>query len=490
MKNGWIPVFLICKTYRRSKREIRYEQGLMVAEHLKRHIITPDGLEGDLVIPSGARAIVLFSHGSGSTRLSSRNQFVAAVLNNKNNIATLLVDLLKPDEKNIDEETNHFRYDVDLLCKRVELVTSWLGQDPETMRLSIGCFGSSIGAAAALTASVRLGLIKAIVARGGRLDLVDETTLNQVKAPTLFIVGSNDVPIISANARAFKSLSSAEAKQLVVVPNATHLFQEAGKMEEVARIASDWFECYLLKSGMMFHSRYAGVTRSKFLSVLPRRLAFQIKFRDRFAAGELLASLLSRHKKEDDDIVVIGIARGGIIVADPVTEKLNADFDIIVPRKLRSPHNSEHAIGSIMHDQSVYLDIPTLATQQDISEECIEVEKVEQKTEIEHRLTLYRPSQKAYKIRHKTVILVDDGIATGATMIASARWTRKQNPKRLIITAPVGPKQVVRRLNSEADQIEVLRQPSQFKSVSQFYQQFMTVSDDAILQVAKRHFLS
>ena len=176
---------------------------------------------------------------------------------------------------------------------------------------------------------------------------------------------------------------------------------------------------------------------------------------------------------KSDGVTVIGIARGGVIVADAVAEKLNADFDIIVPRKLRSPHNSENAIGAIMHDGSVYLDNSTLETQHNISGEYIDMEKLKKKKEMEHRLSLYRPRRREYKIRDRTVILVDDGIATGATMIAAARWIRKQDPKRLIIAAPVVPKQILKRLKNEADEIELIRNPANFKAVEQFYQSSM-----------------
>ena len=460
----------------------------MTKEQLKEcHVTISEGLEGDLTIPLGAQAIVLFSHGSGSSRYSSRNQFVASVLNNKG-IATLLVDLLSQKEKKIDEETKHLRYNIDLLLRRFEAVTTWLVQQPQTKGLKIGYFGSSTGAAAALIAAARLGLAKAIVTRGGRPDLANESAINQIKAPTLLIVGGNDVPTITINKRALESLTSSEAKELAVIPNATHLFEEPGKMEEVACIATDWFECYLLRTGKGFHNRYARISGSGFFSSLQSKYAFHVKFRDRFAAGKILASVLSRYKNEQDGVTVIAIARGGVMVADPIVEKLNADFDIIVPRKLRSPHNSEHAIGSIMHDESVYLDTPTLVAQHDISNEYIEMEKLEQRKEMERRLTVYRPYPGEYKIRHRTVILVDDGIATGATMIAAARWIRKQNPKLLILAAPVGSKRVVERLKEEADQIEVLRNPPKFKVVEQFYQHFAAVSDDEIIQIAKRRF--
>jgi putative phosphoribosyl transferase len=466
--------------------------GIMTEHQLtERHIIISEGVEGDLTIPLAAQAIVLFAHGSGSGRYSSRNQFVAAVLNNKG-IATLLVDLLNQEEKRIDEETKHLRYNIGLLARRFAAVTNWLAQQPETRDLAIGYFGSSTGAAAALITAERLGLAKAIVTRGGRADLAGESALHQVKAPILFIVGGNDTSEIAINKRALELLSNAEAKELAIIPSATHLFEEPGKMEEVAQIAADWFECYLLRTGKRkFHNRYSRITtRSGLLSSMRNKYAFQMKFKDRFAAGEILSSTLGKYKNDQDGVTVIGIARGGVVVADRIAEKLNADFDVIVPRKLRSPLNSENAFGSIMQDGSVYLDASTLQTQNDISNEYIGMEKLEQKKEMERRLTIYRPYSGEYKIRDRTVILVDDGIATGATMIAAARWIRKQEPKLLIIAAPVTPRQVVERLREEADRIEVIRIPSEFRAVEQFYQEFDVVSDDQIIQTVRRRYLS
>ena len=452
------------------------------------HVTISKGFEGELTIPLGAQAIVLFAHGSGSSRYSSRNQFVASVLNN-NMIATLLVDLLDQEEKRIDEETKHLRYNIELLARRFTAVTNWLAQRPDTKNLEIGYFGSSTGAAAALISSVKLGLAKTIVTRGGRPDLVGESTLHQVNAPTLFIVGGDDLPIIAMNKRALRSISNAEAKELAIIPGAGHLFEEPGKMEEVAQVASDWFGYYLLSSSKKkFNNRYTRITRSGFLSSIRNRYTIQIKFKDRFAAGEILASTLGKYKNERDRLTVIGIARGGVVVAEPIAERLAANFDIVVPRKLRSPHDSEIAIGAIMHDDSVYLDMPTLR-KNDISNQYIDMEKLEQKKEIERRLSLYRPYTLEYKIKDRTVILVDDGIATGATMTAAARWLRKQKPKQLILASPVAPKQAAENLKEEADHIEVVRNPPGFKAVEQFYQEFAAVLDDRIIQIAKRRIL-
>src|SRR5829696_6735331 len=220
----------------------------MIEQQLKEdHVTISEVLEGDLTIPLRARAIVLFAHGSGSSRYSSRNQFVANVLNNKG-IATLLVDLLSHEEKRIDEETRHLRYNIELLAGRFAAITNWLVQQPETRDLKIGYFGSSTGAATALTTAARLGLAKAIVTRGGRPDLADQSILHHLKASTLFIVGGNDTAVIEMNKRALELLGDAEVKELAIIPGATHLFEEPGKIEEVAQITADWFECYLLET--------------------------------------------------------------------------------------------------------------------------------------------------------------------------------------------------------------------------------------------------
>jgi putative phosphoribosyl transferase len=466
--------------------------GKMTEQQIKaRHVTILEGLVGDLNIPLGAQAIVLFAHGSGSSRYSSRNQLVATVLNNKG-MATLLVDLLSQDEKRTDEETKHLRYDIELLAERFAAITNWLAQQPETRDLKVGYFGSSTGAAAALIAASRLGIPKAIVTRGGRPDLAGESALHKVGASILFIVGSNDVSVIAMNRKAIESLINTETKELAIIPGAGHFFEEPGSMEEVAQLAADWFECYLLSTGKRkFYNKYARISTRGFLFSRMNKPAFQIKFKDRLAAGKVLSSRLCKYKNNRDGVTVIGIARGGVIVADPIAEKLNADFDIIVPRKLRSPNNSENAIGAIMHDGSLYLDGSTLQTQDhNISNEYIEMEKSEQTKEMERRLGIYRPYSREYKITDRTVILVDDGIATGATMSAAARWMRKQEPKQLTIAVPVAPKRAIERLKNEADRVEIIRKPSGLKAVEQFYQNFASVSDDQILQVAKKRFVT
>lgn len=200
-------------------------------------------LTGNLVIPTNAQGIVLFAHGSGSSRLSPRNRYVAEVLQSAG-LATLLFDLLTANEDVIDQRTRHLRFDMGLLTARLIGVTDWVLQNPTTHALKIGYFGASTGSAAALMAAAsRPDAVKAIVSRGGRPDLAG-FALTRIKAPTLLIVGGNDAPVIVLNQEAYRDIAA--EKRLEVVPGATHLFAEPGALEQVAQVASQWFGKYLV----------------------------------------------------------------------------------------------------------------------------------------------------------------------------------------------------------------------------------------------------
>lgn len=215
---------------------------------VERNIRIPSGqvfLEGILTIPKEACGLVLFVHGSGSSRLSVRNQYVAKSLNQVK-LATLLFDLLTPDEEHIDEYTREFRFDIALLAKRLLDTTRWCIKQQEIGRLPIGYFGASTGGGAALVAAAQASkIVQAVVSRGGRPDLAG-TALIDVETPTLLIVGGNDDMVIELNQEAFKKIHC--IKELKIVPGATHLFEEPGTLDEVARLAAAWFVKYLAKS--------------------------------------------------------------------------------------------------------------------------------------------------------------------------------------------------------------------------------------------------
>jgi putative phosphoribosyl transferase len=209
-------------------------------------------LSGDLNIPDGAQGVVLFAHGSGSGRHSPRNRYVAKVLQEAG-LSTLLFDLLTEDEELIDDQTRHLRFDIGLLADRLVMATDWLLHRFDASNSdyipSIGYFGASTGAAAALIAAAkRADIVKAVVSRGGRPDLAGDEYLNQVRAPTLLLVGGNDEPVIGLNQEAYdklKLLKEEDEKRLTIVPGATHLFEEPGRLEQLAQLASGWFACFL-----------------------------------------------------------------------------------------------------------------------------------------------------------------------------------------------------------------------------------------------------
>jgi putative phosphoribosyl transferase len=204
----------------------------------------PVTLEGDLTVPDGAQGQVLFAHGSGSSRHSPRNRRVARLLNEAS-LATLLVDLLTADEEIADRRTGHLRFDIGLLAERLVDAADWLGRQPETRDLALGCFGASTGAAASLVAAAaRPHTVCAVVSRGGRPDLAGPS-LPVVRAPTLLIVGGDDTPVIELNRRAYERLHS--EKRLVIIPGATHLFEEPGALDRVAQLAREWFEQHLVR---------------------------------------------------------------------------------------------------------------------------------------------------------------------------------------------------------------------------------------------------
>lgn len=214
-----------------------------VREEAVRISLDPFELDGVLAMPAVASGVVLFAHGSGSSRTSPRNRFVASALQ-QGGLATLLLDLLTKEEERVDDETRHHRFDIEMLAGRLVVAIDWLGRQPETHGLPVGLFGASTGAAAALLAATeRVAEVGAVVSRGGRPDLAGPA-LAAVEAPTLLIVGAADDVVLSLNHAALARLKMKE-KRLVTVARATHLFDEPGALERVAILARDWFTGHL-----------------------------------------------------------------------------------------------------------------------------------------------------------------------------------------------------------------------------------------------------
>lgn len=203
-------------------------------------------LEGVISIPDDAKGFVIFVHGSGSTRHSPRNQYVAQTLQ-EGGMATLLFDLLTAEEEEIDPRTRQWRFDINLLANRTAGVLEWLGLQPFAYGLKKGLFGSSTGAAAALMAAAEVPeLVEAVVSRGGRPDLAGRA-LPKVEAPTLLIVGGRDEAVIDLNQQALSQMQPGVGAKMIIVPDASHLFEEPGALEDAARLSRDWFQTHLSK---------------------------------------------------------------------------------------------------------------------------------------------------------------------------------------------------------------------------------------------------
>jgi putative phosphoribosyl transferase len=227
--------------------DTKYEKGTIKDYLVYLPVDSSTILEGNLTVPIHSKGIVLFAHGSGSSRFSPRNRFVAEKLN-RDEVGMLLIDLLTHLEEEIDNITSHLRFDANLLSERLMAATDWLVRNSDTSKLSIGYFGASTGAAAAIIAAAQPqygDMVKAIVSRGGRPDLAGAENLSLLKVATLLIIGGDDLPVIEMNRKAFAQMNNTLAKKIVIVPGATHLFDEPGKLEEVAELASTWFNKYL-----------------------------------------------------------------------------------------------------------------------------------------------------------------------------------------------------------------------------------------------------
>jgi putative phosphoribosyl transferase len=216
----------------------------VVPEHLVHIPLGPFMLEGTLTLPEAVEGLVVFAHGSGSSRFSPRNRYVAGMLQSEG-LGTLLMDLLSAEEETVDTRTGHLRFDIDLLSDRLIKATDWLSSRPDTEELRIGFYGASTGAAAALVAAAkRPERIHAVVSRGGRPDLAGDH-LPKVKAPTLLIVGGRDTLVVDLNREALDRLSG--KKRMEIIPWATHLFEEPGALEDVSRLSQNWFLHHLTR---------------------------------------------------------------------------------------------------------------------------------------------------------------------------------------------------------------------------------------------------
>jgi putative phosphoribosyl transferase len=416
--------------------------------------VGPEGLAGLLGMPDdGPLGLVIFAHGSGSGRLSRRNQHVAEALREVG-LATLLFDLLTPAEE--QDRANVF--DIGLLARRLLSATRWAREDTSLAELPIGYFGASTGAGAALVAASEAGeQVSAVVSRGGRPDLAGDA-LPHVRAPTLLIVGGDDTPVIVLNQQALDRMRA--TKSLVIVPGATHLFEEPGTLDEVVALARQWF--------------------LDFLSDLPKPATHSGRFTDRREAGRQLAASLRRFRA--DDPLILALPRGGVPVAFEVAEALGAELDLILVRKIGAPGHAEYGIGAVvdgadpqlvLNEEAIRLISP--------SPGYIEAEKNRQLEEIERRREIYRRGSPAIPVAGRTVIVVDDGIATGGTMKAVLQALPRAGAAHIVLAVPVAPADTLAELSALADETVCLATPEPFRAVGLHYRDFDQTTDEEVV---------
>jgi putative phosphoribosyl transferase len=420
--------------------------------------IEPEGLEGLIGLPVVAKGVVIFSHGSGSGRLSPRNQHVASVLQQAG-LATLLLDLLKPEE----ERDRRNVFDIDLLASRLVIATRWVRRTADFADLPIGYFGASTGAGAALVAAARLGGdVSAVVSRGGRPDLAGNA-LKLVRAPTLLIVGGADGPVIGMNQSALHDLSC--TKHLVIVPGAGHLFEEPGTLDDVAHHAQQWF--------------------TQFLARPARRSTDGDVFEDRRDAGRQLAERLMPYKNAHP--IVLALPRGGVPVAFEVAKALESPLDVVFVRKIGAPHQPELGLGAVVDGADPQLVLnDELVRQVGPSSAYIEAQCKRELVEIERRRELYRPGRQPPDLRDRTVIVVDDGIATGGTVKAVLRAIVRAHPRRVVLAVPVAPRETIDELSTNADDIICLSTPGDFRAVGLHYRDFAQTTDGEVIRLLQQ----
>jgi predicted phosphoribosyltransferase len=415
-----------------------------------------EGLQGLLGLPHGqAQGLVIFAHGSGSGRLSPRNQHVAEGLRAAG-LATLLLDLLT-----IGEEVDRANvFDIELLARRLRSAANWARQTAAVRDLPIGFFGASTGAGAALVAAAALGSgIGAVVSRGGRPDLAG-AALSRVTAPTLLIVGGNDGPVIDLNKQALEELRG--RKSLVIVPGAGHLFEEPGTLDDVIELAAAWF-----------------------LDFLPVHTALPTEFphfADRRAAARQLASALLRFK--DDDPIVLALPRGGVPVGYEVAMALDAPLDVVLVRKIGVPGHEEYGLGAVVDGND-----PQTVLNDDVVRLVkpppgyIAEEQRRQLAEIERRRELYLHGRPSQSVKDRLVIVVDDGIATGGTVKAVLKALSRAGAAHVVLAVPVAPAEAVAELSHLADEVVCLASPTPFHAVGLHYRNFEQTSDDEVIEL-------
>jgi predicted phosphoribosyltransferase/dienelactone hydrolase len=442
-------------------------------------VVLPSRLLGKLVKIGNSKEIVIFIHGSGSNRFSIRNNFLANYFN-QNGLSTLVLDLFTEEERKKDREYKNLRFDLDLITERVKEVTKWITKHPDTRHLSVGYFSSSTGSAAAINASTSFREIKSIVSRSGRIDLLDSTILRQHRIPTMFIVGGNDYHALKTNKIALKLIPKTTKTKLVIIPNATHFFDEHDKIMEVAKAANTWFKIYLLNKGPKYTKRLNWSPTWKFYVDIRRML--QVRIQDRVIGGYLLTKILKGFKRKTET-AVIAIPKGGLVVGDVISKGLFINTLLpLLCKRLRHPLDSERAIGAVCQNRIVHLDEGI----ESISSQYIAEEIEYQKNLIEQIMLRYKLSNNNYDfLKGKRLLVVDDGIHTGSTMIAAVKWLRQFQPKDITVATPIVSRYALERLLPVVSTVKYILNPSNFRTIEDYYVDFKQLTDNEIMKILR-----
>jgi putative phosphoribosyl transferase len=432
-------------------------------------------LHGTVTIPPDSRGVVVFVHGSGSSRHSLRNQRVASIIN-RTGCATLLMDLLTREEAVVDARTSALRFDIALLTDRVRETIQWIRSEPDVRGLPLGLFGASTGAAAALaTAAMEPNAVTAIVSRGGRPDLAARY-LPRVTAPTLLIVGELDTEVLALTQQAGKHLLCEH--RIAIIPGASHLFEETGTLDQAAELAASWFASHLLKEGTPH------VASDEHTIDVPVRHAGS--YPDRTAAGQLLASLLARGSHRLIDPVVVALPRGGVEVALPIAEALRAPIEVVVARKIGVPSQPELALGAV-DEEGVSIIDPYLQRMLRLSPRVVESLTDLAHRDAQQRAAILRNGRPMSGFSGRDVILVDDGYATGSTAMVAARFVRRHGARRVLLAVPVAPASLLHDRPVEFNQVICPNTPDPFHAVGLHYHHFEQLSDDMVRGMLHQH---
>lgn len=418
----------------------------------------PRELPAVLRIPQAASGLVIFVHGSGSSHRSPRNNQVAEALGEAG-FATLLFDLLTV----VEELDRRNVFDIDLLAARLVEVIEEAMVMPGLAGLPIGLFGASTGAGAAIVAaSKKPDLVRAVVSRGGRPDLAGQAALRKLRTPTLLIVGGADHQVIELNHAAAALMDCPHRIQIVAT--AGHLFEEPGTLAQVVEHATRWFDEYL--SG----------------EAAPSVEQVHMPFANRTEAGRLLAKRLGHLRSSNP--LILALPRGGLPVAYEIATELGAELDLMMVRKLGAPGHEEFAIGAVVDGEEPQLVLNEEAVQAIApSREHIQQELSRQLAELERRRRAYLGTRRKPHIAGRTVIIVDDGIATGSTITAAIKGTRLNHPERLVLAVPVAPPDSIRKLRPLCDEIVVLATPDPFFAVGQHFRDFRQIEDAEVVEM-------